>query len=88
MQQILIDLLVLDLSDTVAGAYAGRLMAQYGADVIKVEPPGGDPLRNWGPFPDDDPRPDRSGLFLYVNANKRGVTLDLEKEEVGLSQNS
>jgi crotonobetainyl-CoA:carnitine CoA-transferase CaiB-like acyl-CoA transferase len=52
-------------------------MAQYGASVIKVEPPEGDPLRGAGPFPADVPDREASGLFLYLNANKRGITLDL-----------
>ena len=79
MQQILDGIRVLDLSIEPAGAYAGRLLAQYGADVLKIEPPGGDPLRSWGPFPNDQPHPETSGLFLYLNAQKRGVTLNLEQ---------
>ncbi|MCX6022981.1 MAG: CoA transferase [Chloroflexi bacterium] len=68
---------VLDLSQTVAGAYATKLLADFGADVIKLEPPGtGDPLRRLGPFPNDEPHPERSGIFLHLNTNKRSVTLD------------
>lgn len=57
--------------------YCGKLLADLGADVIKVEPPGGDPVRRLGPFLDDDPDPEKSLPFLYFNANKRSVTLDL-----------
>ncbi|HEY8491946.1 MAG TPA: CoA transferase [Dehalococcoidia bacterium] len=72
------DLTVLDLSEGVAGAYCGKLLADYGADVIKVERPGtGDPARRHGPFPDGRPHPEKSALFLYLNTNKRGVTLDV-----------
>ncbi len=62
----------------VSAAYATKLMADLGADVIKVEsPPAGDRARTRGPFPGGAPHPERSGLFLYLNANKRGITLDL-----------
>lgn len=76
------DVTVLDLSDNVAGAYCGRLLAGFGADVIKVEPPGvGDWTRNAGPFPDDIPHPEKSGLFLHLNAGKRSLTLDIASVE-------
>ncbi|MFN8559447.1 MAG: CoA transferase [Dehalococcoidia bacterium] len=68
---------VLDLSRMVSGPYAGRLLAGFGADVIKVEPPAGDPSRRAGPFPGDIPDPEASALFLHLNTGKRGVTLDL-----------
>ena len=67
---------VVELTD-LRGAFAGRILADLGADVIKVEPPGGDPDRLRPPFADDRPAPDRSLPFLYRNANKRGATLDL-----------
>lgn len=70
------DLRVLDLSRGIAGAYAAKLLADYGADVIKVEPPEGDPVRRFGPFPEDEPNPERAGLFLFLNTNKRSLTLD------------
>ncbi len=57
------------------------MLGDYGADVIKVEAPGGDPARLYGPFPGDVPHPDRSGLFLHLNTNKRGIVLDLERRE-------
>jgi crotonobetainyl-CoA:carnitine CoA-transferase CaiB-like acyl-CoA transferase len=61
-----------------AASYACKLMADLGADVIKVEAPGGgDPDRLLGPFPGGTPHPEKSGLFLYLNCNKRGITLDL-----------
>ncbi len=70
------DVHVLDLGTDVPGPYCARLLADYGADVIKVEPPGGEPARRQGPFPGDLPDAEKSGLFLYLNANKRGITLD------------
>jgi crotonobetainyl-CoA:carnitine CoA-transferase CaiB-like acyl-CoA transferase len=66
---------VLDLTD-LRGALAGRLLADLGADVIKVEPPGGDPGRLQPPFAGNVAAPDRSLPFLYRNANKRGAVID------------
>ena len=69
---------VLDLSIDVAGAYCGKLLADYGAEVIKVESPGrGDPLRAVDPA-DDSSYSEKSPLFLHLNANKQGITLDIE----------
>ncbi|HJM88597.1 MAG TPA: CoA transferase [Dehalococcoidia bacterium] len=67
---------VIDLTRSVAGPYATKLLADYGADVLKIEPPDGDPSRRFGPFPDDIHDPERSGLFLQLNTNKRSITLD------------
>ncbi len=67
---------VVELTDLRA-AFAGRLLADLGADVCKVEPPAGDPGRLRPPFAGDVAAPDRSLPFLYRNANKRGVRLDL-----------
>src|SRR5579885_1510614 len=69
---------VLELAQEIAGPYGGKLLASLGADVVKVEPPGGDVLRQRGPFPPGGPDPERSGLFLYLNAGKQGIVLDLE----------
>jgi crotonobetainyl-CoA:carnitine CoA-transferase CaiB-like acyl-CoA transferase len=69
---------VLELGEMVAAPYAGMLLADMGAEVLKVEPPGGDPARRHGPFPGDVPDPEKSGLFAYLNRNKRSVTLDVE----------
>lgn len=73
----LAEMRVLDLSDSVAGAYCAKLLADSGADVVKVEPPAaGDPARAWNPYPHDDP-PGAPGLrFWYLHANKRGITLN------------
>ena len=70
---------VLEYSEFISGPHCGKLLADLGAKVIKVEPPGlGDKARRWGPFPHDEPHPEKSGLFLYLNTNKSGVTLNLE----------
>jgi len=77
--QALSDVKVLDLTWHIAGPYCTKLLADYGADVIKVERPGeGDPARRIGPFFHDDPDPEKSGLFLHLNTNKRGITLNLK----------
>ena len=68
---------VLDLTSE-TGQPCGKLLADLGADVIKVEPPGGDPARRRPPFVDDDPDPEKGLYWLAYNANKRGVVLDLE----------
>ena len=69
---------ILDLGDFISGPYCARLMADLGADVIKVEPPAGDTARRWGPFPDDVPDMEQSGLHLYANLGKRGVTVNVD----------
>lgn len=70
---------VLELGAMVAAPFCGKLLAALGADVVKVEPPkAGDPSRRRGPFLGDDPHPERSGMFLYLNTGKRGVTLDVD----------
>jgi len=75
-EQALSDVRVLDLTWHIARPYCTKLLADYGADVIKVERPGkGDSSRGLGPFINDDPHPEKSGLFLYLNTNKRGSLL-------------
>jgi len=72
---------VLDLTWYVAGPYCTKLLADYGAEVIKLERPGsGDPARSIGPFPGDDPDLEKSGLFLYLNTNKKSITLNLKTD--------
>ncbi|HYV56667.1 MAG TPA: CoA transferase [Candidatus Nitrosopolaris sp.] len=68
---------VLEVGDLVSAAYATKLLADLGADVVKIESHRGDLARGRGPFPGNIPHHETSGLFLYLNANKRGVTLDL-----------
>ena len=62
-------------------AYAGKLLADMGADVVVVEPPGGHTSRGYGPFVDDAPGPERSLFWWHYNTSKRGVVLDLDTEE-------
>ena len=61
--------------------YAGRLLAGLGAEVLKIEPPEGDPVRAMPPFPGDEPHPETSARHLHLNAGKRSVVLDLETDE-------
>lgn len=68
---------VIELGHAVSAPYCAKLFADYGADVIKVEAPAGDVARRWGPFPQDQPHPEKSGLFFFLNTNKRGVSLDV-----------
>ena len=62
-------------------AYCGKLLRDLGAEVIKVEPPDGDQLRLHGPFPNDEPGPEQSGLFIYFNGGKQGARLDPGRAE-------
>jgi crotonobetainyl-CoA:carnitine CoA-transferase CaiB-like acyl-CoA transferase len=73
------DVRILDLTGEL-GAYCTKLLADLGADVIKIEPPGGDPARLIGPFYHDEPGPATSLSFLNLNTSKRSVTLNLEDE--------
>ena len=72
---------VVEYATMVSGPYCGKMLADRGADVIKVEPPEGDPSRRCGPFPKDGKHPEKSALFLYANTSKRGITLDIENPE-------
>jgi len=67
---------ILELADE-KGQFCGKLFGDLGADVVKIEPPGGEANRHVGPFLDDVPDPDRSLSFWYYNTSKRGITLDL-----------
>ncbi len=71
---------VLDLAGPM-GVYCGKLLADLGADVIKVEKPGGDAMRSRGPFYHDQAHPEKSLYFFLFNTNKRGVTLDMESAD-------
>ena len=79
------DLRVVDLSvgvdAGVAGAFCAKMFADFGADVIKVEPPDGDPARKLGPLPHDNPDADAGSMFRYLNTNKRGITIDLDSPD-------
>ncbi len=74
------DVRVLDMTGP-TGAYCTKLLSDLGADVIRIEPPGGDPMRRLGPFFHDEPDPDKSLYFFHFNTNKKSVTLNLDKEE-------
>src|SRR5262245_17613631 len=80
------DVKVLELGHMVSAAYATKLMADLGADVIKVEEPGGERARQRWAFPQGVVDPEQSGLFLYLNTNKRGITLDFGKEKDTLAR--
>ncbi len=78
-RQALSGIKVLEFSEFVCGPYCAKLLSNMGAEVIKVEKPGlGDFARSWGPFPQDLPHPEKSGLFLSLNTNKYGITLNTE----------
>jgi crotonobetainyl-CoA:carnitine CoA-transferase CaiB-like acyl-CoA transferase len=70
---------VVDLTHHITGPYCTKLLADYGADVIKVERPGGDPARRLAPFYKDEPHVEGSGLFLALNTNKRSAVIDLKR---------
>lgn len=70
---------VVELGGFIPAPYCTKLMADLGASVVKIEPPGsGDPARKYGPFPGDNPHPEKSLLFAYLNTNKKSVTLDVK----------
>jgi crotonobetainyl-CoA:carnitine CoA-transferase CaiB-like acyl-CoA transferase len=68
---------ILELADE-TGQFCAKLLGDLGADVVKIEPPGGERNRHVGPFLDDIPHPERSLSFWYYNTSKRGITLNLE----------
>ena len=69
---------VLELADE-KGQWCGKLLGDLGADVIKIEPPGGESTRTVGPFYQDSFGPERSLSFWHYNSSKRGVTLDVDR---------
>ena len=71
---------VLALADE-KGLLCGKLLGELGADVIKIERPGGDRARNIGPFYRDIPHPERSLFWFFTNLHKRGITLSIETPE-------
>ncbi len=73
MSQPLDGIRVVELAQGIAGPYAGKLLGDYGADVVKVEPTGGDLARHLGPFPSSGPDPEQGALFLHLNTNKRSI---------------
>ena len=76
--ELLNGLRVLELGGHTSAPFCARMLADYGAEVIKIEPPdAGDPARRKGPFAGDDPHPEKSIPFLYLNTNKRAITLDI-----------
>ena len=77
---------VVEIAGDIAGPYCTKLLVDLGAEVTKIEPPSGDPMRGWGPFPGGVPDPNRSGLFEYLNAGKRGATIDLDSDASGRRQ--
>lgn len=79
-ETLLGDVRVLDLSDE-KGVYCAKLFADHGADVLRIEPPGGHSMRNIGPFVHDEPHPEKSLHWWHFNTSKRGITLNLENVE-------
>jgi crotonobetainyl-CoA:carnitine CoA-transferase CaiB-like acyl-CoA transferase len=75
------DIRVLDMSRGLAGPFCARLLGDFGADVIKIEPPGGECGRRMPPFFRNDPHHEKSLFFLLANLNKRGITLDIQHPE-------
>jgi crotonobetainyl-CoA:carnitine CoA-transferase CaiB-like acyl-CoA transferase len=80
--EFLSDITVVELGEHISASACTKTMAALGARVIKVEAPNvGDPARRMGPFPQDEPHPEKSGLFLYLNMGKKDITLDLHTKE-------
>ncbi|RLG33495.1 hypothetical protein DRN98_03835 [Methanosarcinales archaeon] len=80
-EEIFNGLKVVELANFISGPYCGQMMANLGAEVIKIEKPKvGDDSRSFGPFPNDTPHLERSGLFLCLNTNKLGMTLDVKTD--------
>ena len=80
--EFLSDVTVIELGENISASACTKWMAALGASVIKIEAPNrGDPARRMGPFPNDDPHPEKSGLFLYLNTGKKDITLNLRTKE-------
>lgn len=79
-ETLLGDIRVLDLTGE-AGVYCTKLLADLGADVLRIEPPGGHPMRRLGPFVHDEPNPEKSLYWFHFNTSKRGITLELENAD-------
>ena len=80
LQKLLSPYRVLDLTDE-KGLLCGKILGDMGADVIKIERPGGDSARQLGPFYHDDPDPEKSLYWFAFNTNKRGITLNIESAD-------
>ncbi|MQG56540.1 MAG: CoA transferase [SAR202 cluster bacterium] len=80
-EQVLSGIRIVEIGTDVAAAFAARLCALYGADVITVEPPGGHPIRRLPPWPDETEDPEQSILFAYLGMGKRSVCLDVNDPE-------
>lgn len=71
---------VLEYCSFIAGPHCAKMLADLGAEVIKIEKPEGDIARKHGPYLHDEVNPETSGIFLYENTNKKGITLNLKTE--------
>jgi crotonobetainyl-CoA:carnitine CoA-transferase CaiB-like acyl-CoA transferase len=81
-EQALTGLKIVDCTEGIAGPYSTKMLADFGAEVIKIERPRmGDPSRRTGPFSGDKPHPEKSGTFFYLNTNKKSLTLNLESKK-------
>ena len=75
------NLIILEIGDYVSAPYCTKLFADYGANVIKIEPKEGDSSRKSAPFPNDIPNSETSGLYLNLNTNKKSITLNLDTSD-------
>ena len=74
----LADIRVVEWGELIAAAYCGKLLGEFGAQVVKLEAPAGDAARACGPFPGDLADPESSGLFIFLNSGKRSLVADVE----------
>ena len=81
VEGVLDGMVIIDLTQMLAGPYCTMMLADHGADVIKIEPPEGDRSRLLGPYADDKDGQNHSGYFHSINRNKRSVVLDLKSAE-------